>query len=80
VTPVQAGSFTVFYRVAAGLGGKAIAINEDGSVPEGRFVVVIDDEPPQTRVTDDGKVVEIKPSDVIGQAGRDDSGQGSSTP
>ena len=38
-------------------------------VPEGEFVAQISDVPPQTRVTDDGKVVPIKKSDVIGQAG-----------
>ena len=69
VTPVQAGDYTVRYRVAAGLQGKAIAVNEDGSVPEGEFVVVISDKPSQTRVDDDGKVVPIKPDDIIGQAG-----------
>ncbi len=72
VTPVQAGEYTVRYRLAAGLQGNAVAVNEDGSVPEGEFVVVIDDAPPQTRVDDNGKVVPIKPDDLIGQAGSDD--------
>jgi hypothetical protein len=69
VTPVQAGTFTVHYRVAAGLQGKAKAVTGDGSVPEGEFVVRISSAPPQTRVNDAGKVVPIKPSDIIGQAG-----------
>jgi hypothetical protein len=69
VTPVQAGTYTVHYRVAAGLQGKARAVTADGSVPEGEFVVRISSEPPQTRVDSSGKVVPIKPSDVIGQAG-----------
>jgi hypothetical protein len=69
VTPVQAGTFTVHYRVAAGLQGKAKAVTADGSVPEGEFVVRISSAPPQTRVNDAGQVVPIKPSDVIGQAG-----------
>jgi len=69
VTPVQPGTYTVHYRVAAGLHGKAIAVTSDGSVPEGEFVVVISNTPPQTRVDDSGKVVPIKPSDIIGQAG-----------
>lgn len=73
VTPVQAGTFTVHYRVAAGLQGKAKAVTADGSVPEGEFVVRISSAPPQTRVNDSGQVVPIKPSDVIGQAG--DQGQ-----
>lgn len=69
VTPVQSGTYTVHYRVAAGLHGKAVAVTSDGSIPEGEFVVVISNVPPQTRVDDSGKVVPIKPSDIIGQAG-----------
>ena len=69
VTPVQAGTYTVHYRVAAGLQGKAKAVLGDGSVPEGEFVVRISSAPPQTRVNNSGQVVPIKPSDVIGQAG-----------
>jgi hypothetical protein len=69
VTPVQAGTFTVHYRVAAGLGGKAKAVTADGSVPEGEFVVRISSAPPQTQVTDSGKVVPIKPNSTFGQAG-----------
>jgi hypothetical protein len=69
VTPVQAGTYTVHYRVAAGLQGKAKAVTADGSVPEGEFVVRISSAPPQTRVNDAGQVVPINPSDIIGQAG-----------
>jgi hypothetical protein len=69
VTPVQAGTYTVHYRVAAGLEGKAKAVTADGSVPEGEFVVRISSAPPQTRVDDSGKVVPINPSDIVGQAG-----------
>jgi hypothetical protein len=69
VTPVQAGTFTVHYQVAAGLQGKAKAVTADGSLPQGEFVVRISNTPPQTRVNDQGKVVPIKPSDIIGQAG-----------
>jgi hypothetical protein len=69
VTPVQPGTYTVHYRVAAGLQGKAKAVTADGSVPEGEFVVRISSTPPQTRVNDSGQVVPIKPSDIIGQAG-----------
>lgn len=72
VTAVQAGEYTVRYRLAAGLQGMAVAVNDDGSVPEGEFVVVIDDAPPQTRVNDKGEVVPIKPEDLIGQAGSDE--------
>jgi hypothetical protein len=69
VTPVQPGTYTVHYRIAAGLQGKAVAITDDGSVPEGEFVVVISDVPPQTRVDDSGRVVPIQKGDIIGQAG-----------
>jgi hypothetical protein len=69
VTPVQPGTYTVHYRVAAGLQGKAKAVTADGSVPEGEFVVRISSTPPQTRVDDSGKVVPITPSDILGQAG-----------
>jgi hypothetical protein len=69
VTPVQAGTYTVHYRVAAGLEGKAKAVTADGSVPEGEFVVRISSAPPQTRVDNSGKVVPISPNSVIGQAG-----------
>jgi hypothetical protein len=69
VTPVMPGTFTVHYRVAAGLQGKAKAVTSDGSVPEGEFVVRISNTPPQTRVNDQGKVVPITPNDIIGQAG-----------
>jgi hypothetical protein len=69
VTPVQAGTYTVSYRIAAGLQGNAVAVTDDGSVPEGEFIVQISNAPPQTRVNDAGEVVPVKPGDVIGQAG-----------
>ncbi len=72
VTPVQPGTYTVHYRIAAGLQGKAVAVNDDGSLPEGEFVVRISDVPPQTRVDDNGKVVPIRKSDIIGQAGSEE--------
>jgi hypothetical protein len=83
VTPVQPGTYTVHYRVAAGLQGNAVAVTGDGSVPEGEFVVVITDVPPQTRVDDSGKVVPIRKGDIIGQAGsqeqKSELGGGTST-
>jgi hypothetical protein len=69
VTAVRPGTFTVHYRVAAGLQGKAKAVTADGSVPEGEFIVRISSEPVQTRVNDAGQVVPINPGDIIGQAG-----------
>jgi hypothetical protein len=69
VTPVQGGTYTVHYRVAAGLEGKAKAVTANGSIPEGEFVVRISTAPPQTRVNDSGQVVPIKPSNTVGQSG-----------
>ncbi len=71
VTPVQDGTYTVHYRVAAGLQGNAVAVTDDGGEVEGEFIVQITDAPPQTRVNDAGEVVPIKPDDIIGQAGSD---------
>jgi hypothetical protein len=69
VTPVQSGTYTVHYRVAAGLQGNAVAVTDDGSEVEGEFIVQISDAPPQTRVNDAGEVVPIAPDDIVGQAG-----------
>jgi hypothetical protein len=57
VTPVEAGTYTVHYELAAGLGGKAEAVTNDGSPVEGEFVVTITDKPPKARVDDSGQVV-----------------------
>jgi hypothetical protein len=69
LTPVQAGLYTVRYRLAAGLQGKAVAVGPDDSVPEGEFTAAITNAAPQTRVTAKGKVVPITKNDVIGQVG-----------
>ena len=71
VTPVQDGTYTVHYRVAAGLQGNAVAVTDDGGEVEGEFIVQITDAPPQSRVNDAGEVVPVKPGDIIGQAGSD---------
>ena len=47
VTPVQGGTYTVHYEVAAGLDGKAKAVTADGSPVEGEFVVTISTKPPE---------------------------------
>ena len=57
VTPVEPGTYTIHYELAAGLGGKAKAVTSDGSTPEGEFVVTITDKPPNARVDDAGNVV-----------------------
>ncbi|HEX5954296.1 MAG TPA: hypothetical protein VFY37_00040 [Solirubrobacterales bacterium] len=56
VTPVQAGTYTVHYELAAGLNGKAKAVTRDGGPVEGEFVVTISDKPPQARVNSAGEV------------------------
>ena len=58
VTPVRGGTYTVHYRVAAGLQGNARAVTSDGSEVKGEFVVTISAKPPQTCVNDAGQVVE----------------------
>jgi hypothetical protein len=57
VTPVQAGTYTVHYEVAAGLQGKARAVTRDGSPVKGQFVVTITSKPPRTCVNGAGQVV-----------------------
>ena len=69
VTPVRAGDFTVHYRVDAGLGGRAKAVTSDDSPPIGEFAVRISATPPQTRVNDQGEVVQIQPSGGGGKQG-----------
>lgn len=59
VTPVKAGDYTLTYRVAAGLSGKAKAVTNTGNPPEGSFRVNITDVPPRTRVNDKGEVVQV---------------------
>jgi hypothetical protein len=57
VTPIQPGTYTVHYEIAAGLTGKAKAVTEDGGPVEGEFVVTVTDKPPRARVNDAGDVV-----------------------
>jgi hypothetical protein len=57
VTAVAAGPYRIKYTVAAGLGGKAKAVDGSGNRPTGLFVGNISDAPPNTRVADDGKTV-----------------------
>lgn len=79
VTPVHPGSYTLTYRVDAGLTGKAKAVTADGGPPTGSFVVEISDVPPQTRVNDQGQVVEAQGGGSGGQGGASQGEQGSGT-
>jgi hypothetical protein len=45
VTPVRAGTYSVSYRVAVGLYGKAKAVQPDGSVPSGSFIARVTRKP-----------------------------------
>jgi hypothetical protein len=60
VTAVKAGTYTVSYRVAPGLNGKARASR--GSRAVGSFQVTIADKPVPAHVADNGKVVRGKPA------------------
>ena len=55
VTAVEAGSYTLRYRISPGLAGKAKLAS--GGRTEGSFKVTIDDKPVPARVDDDGNVV-----------------------
>jgi hypothetical protein len=56
VTPVQGGTYTVNYELAAGLTGKAKATTADGSPAEGSFVVTIATKPPEATVKPNGQI------------------------
>ncbi len=55
VTAVEAGDYTIKYRISPGLNGKAKLAS--GGRTEGSFKVTIDDKPVPARVDDDGNVV-----------------------
>jgi len=55
VTAVQSGSYTIKYRIAAGLDGRARLAG--GGRTDGSFRVQIEDKPVPARVDDDGNVV-----------------------
>jgi hypothetical protein len=58
VTAIEPGSYTVNYRVAAGLNGKAQAKLADGTPPRGTFSVTISGTPADARVDPaTGKVI-----------------------
>jgi hypothetical protein len=60
LTPVQTGTYTVEYEVAAGLNGKAKAVTGDGGPVDGEFDVTITGEVPRIEVNGSGHV-EISP-------------------
>jgi hypothetical protein len=64
VTAVYAGPYELSYTVAAGLDGKARAVDANGDTPQGVFTGTVSDEAPQTRIAADGKtIVPVKDED-----------------
>jgi hypothetical protein len=57
VTAVEARKFNIRYRVAAGLDGKAKAVNAAGEQPAGRFTGMVSSEAPDAKVADSGEDV-----------------------
>ncbi len=57
VTAVVPGTWTVAWKVAAGIYGKARAVQSNGSMPHGAFRVTILKPPGQSHVNDNGQVV-----------------------
>lgn len=58
VTAVKAGPYRLRYVVAAGLAGKAKAVDADtGRAPTGVFAGTVSQKAPQTRVADDGHTI-----------------------
>ncbi len=57
VTAVAPGRHVVAWEVAAGLNGKAKAVLSDGSLPHGKFTVLIHTAPAQTYVNNNGQIV-----------------------
>ena len=57
VTAVEAGPYKLRYEVAAGLNGKAKAVDASGNRPSGQFAGTISDAAPNVRVADDGKTI-----------------------
>jgi hypothetical protein len=57
VTAVKSGAFDIRYEIAAGLNGKAKAVDANGGKPSGTFSVKIHNAPQQAYVNDQGQVV-----------------------
>jgi hypothetical protein len=57
VTAVRAGPYKIRYTVAAGLNGKAKAVDANGTRPTGVFRGTISNTPPKSRVADDGHTI-----------------------
>ena len=60
LSAVRPGKYTLLYDVGAGIGGKAKAETEGGVSPGGSFTTEVTERLPETEVTDDGEIVEVK--------------------
>lgn len=60
VTAVQAGRYRIVYEVAAGLNGKAKAIDAAGVMPRGSFSITVSQAPQQSYVNNSGQIVTTK--------------------
>lgn len=60
LSAVKAGKYTLLYRVDAGLSGESKAKTGNGVTPGGSFATEITQALPETEVTDNGEIVEIK--------------------
>ena len=58
VTAVSAGHHVIAWEVAAGLNGKARAVDGNGAPPHGTFAVDISKKPAQSYVDNSGKIVQ----------------------
>jgi hypothetical protein len=57
LTAVKGGPFRITYVVAAGLNGRARAVDENGSTPSGAFTGTVSTTPAKTRVANDGHTI-----------------------
>jgi hypothetical protein len=57
LTAVKPGHWTVAWEVSAGLSGKAKAVLQNGSLPQGTFPVTITSKPGQSYVDNNGQIV-----------------------
>jgi hypothetical protein len=57
VSAVRAGRHALTYRLAGSLTGRSQLRRENGTIPRGRFDVVVDRRPAKVRVTADGRVI-----------------------
>ena len=57
VTAVKAGPYELSYTVAAGLDGKARAVDASGEAPTGIFAGEVSDAAPQTKIAADGHTI-----------------------